>query len=38
MVGPTLTALIVCLSKRMHLSRRRIREFLRDWLQLDLSI
>ena len=37
LVGPTLATLIVCLSKRMRLSRRRIVEFLRDWLQLDLS-
>ena len=38
LVGPTLVALIVCLSKRMRLSRRRIREFLHDWLRLDLCI
>ncbi|MCP4487590.1 MAG: transposase, partial [Gammaproteobacteria bacterium] len=38
LVGPKLVALIVCLSKRMRLSRRRIREFLRDWLRLDLCI
>ncbi|MCP4697786.1 MAG: transposase [Gammaproteobacteria bacterium] len=33
-----LIALIVCLSKRMHMSRRRIQEFLKDWLGLHLSI
>ena len=38
LVGPTLAALIVCLAKRMRLSRRRIREFLCDWLRLELSI
>lgn len=36
-VGPRLASLIVCLSQRMHLSRRRIQEFLRDWLGIELS-
>lgn len=37
LVGPTLAALIVCLAFRMRLSRPRIREFLQDWLCLQLS-
>ena len=37
LVGPTLASLIVCLSQRMHLSRRRMQEFLRDWLGIELS-
>src|SRR5512147_3186525 len=37
LVGPLLVSLLVCLSHRMHLSRRRIQEFLRDWLGIDLS-
>lgn len=37
LVGPTLLSLIVCLSQRMRLSRRRIQEFLRDWLGVALS-
>lgn len=37
LVGPMLVSLIVCLSQRMHLSRRRIQEFLRDWLGIELS-
>jgi transposase len=36
-VGPLLVSLLVCLSQRMHLSRRRIQEFLRDWLGIELS-
>jgi transposase len=36
-VGPLLTALIVCLSHRMLVSRVRIQEFLHDWLGLYLS-
>jgi hypothetical protein len=36
-VGPRLASLIVCLSQRMHLSRRRIQEFLRDWLGIALG-
>lgn len=35
--GPMLVALIVCLSKRYHLSRRKIQEFLEDWLGIHLS-
>lgn len=37
LVGPQLVSLLVCLSHRMHLSRRRSQEFLRDWLGLELS-
>lgn len=37
LVGPMLLSLIVCLSQRMRLSRRRIQEFLRDWLGVALS-
>lgn len=37
LVGPLLVSLLVCLSHRMHLSRRRIQEFLRDWLGIELS-
>jgi transposase len=37
LVGPTLSALIICLSLRMRLSRKRIQEFLRDWLGIELS-
>ena len=37
LVGPVLVSLLVCLSHRMHLSRRRIQEFLRDWLGIELS-
>jgi hypothetical protein len=35
--GPMLVSLIVCLSKRFHLSRRSIQEFLSDWLGIQLS-
>ena len=38
LVGPTLMALIVCLSQRMRISRRSIQEFLSDWLGISLSI
>jgi len=38
LVGPTLVALIVCLSLRMRLSRTRIQEFLKDWLGVYLSV
>jgi len=38
LVGPSLAALIVCLAYRMRLSRRRIQEFLYDWLSLELSV
>jgi transposase len=37
LVGPMLATLIVCLALRLHLSRRRIQEFLRDWLGVELS-
>ena len=37
LVGPLLVSLLVCLSHRLHLSRRRIQEFLRDWLGIELS-
>jgi hypothetical protein len=37
LVGPMLLSLIVCLSQRMRLSRRRIQEFLGDWLGVALS-
>ena len=32
-----LASLIVCLSKRFHMSRRSIQEFLNDWLGITLS-
>lgn len=38
LVGPMLTSLIICLSLRMRLSRPRIREFLQDWLDINLSV
>lgn len=38
LVGPGLAALIVCLAYRMRLSRERIREFLNDWLGLQLAV
>lgn len=38
LVGPQLASLIVCLGFRMRLSRARIREFLHDWLGIDLAI
>ena len=37
LVGPTLAALIVCLSLRMHCSRAKIQEFLLDWFGVYLS-
>ena len=37
LVGPLLVSLLVCLSHRLHLSRRRIQELLRDWLGIELS-
>jgi hypothetical protein len=37
LVGPVLASLIVCLAKRMRLSRFRIQEYLHDWLRIDLS-
>ena len=37
LVGPLLVSLLVGLLQQMHLSRRRIQEFLRDWLGIELS-
>ncbi len=37
LVGPMLMSLICCLALRMRLSRRKIGEFLHDWLCLRLS-
>ncbi len=37
LVGPMLAAFIVALALRMRLSRSRIKEFLSDWLGLELS-
>jgi hypothetical protein len=37
LAGPTLVAFIVALTQRMRLSRARVREFLQDWLGLELS-
>jgi len=36
LVGPTLVSLICALNLRLRCSRARIREFLHDWLQVDL--
>jgi transposase len=38
LVGPGLAALIICLAYRMRLSRKRIQEFLHDWLGLQISV
>ena len=38
LVGPGLATLIVALHLRFRLSRRRMREFLHDWLGLRLSV
>lgn len=38
LAGPLLLALICALALRMRLSRRRIQEFLADWLGLELAI
>jgi hypothetical protein len=38
LAGPLLVALICALALRMRLSRRRIQEFLADWLALELSV
>lgn len=38
LVGPCLMSFIICLALRMRLSRRRIQEFLKDWLKLHLSV
>ena len=35
--GPNLVSLIVCLSKELHASRDKIRNFLHDWLHISLS-
>ena len=37
LVGPMLCSLLICLSMRMRLSRRRIQELLGDWLSISLS-
>ncbi|MGH8500560.1 MAG: IS66 family transposase, partial [Methylococcales bacterium] len=38
LVGPELAGLIVCLAYRMRASRQLIAEFLKDWLNLQLSV
>ena len=38
LVGPLLMALICCLDKRFRMSRRRIKEFLHDWLGIELAV
>jgi len=38
LAGPTLVTLICALALRMRLSRARIREFLYDWLGLELGV
>ncbi|MBK5962655.1 hypothetical protein CCR95_00665 [Thiocystis minor] len=38
LAGPLLVAWICALSRRMRLSRRRIQEFLADWLGLSLGV
>ncbi len=38
LVGASFASLIVCLCKRMRLSRARIREFLEDWVGVTLSV
>jgi transposase len=38
LVGPGLAALMVCLALRCRLSRKRIAEFLFDWLAIELSV
>jgi len=38
LAGPMLLSLIIALSLRMHLSRRRIQELLSDWLGISLSV
>jgi hypothetical protein len=37
LIGPRLASLIVCLAYRLRLSRSKIREFLQDWLGVQLS-
>ncbi len=38
LVGSGLACLIVCLAYRMRLSRPRIKEFLSDWLHVELAV
>jgi transposase len=38
LVGPTLMSLIICLAQRLRVSRPKIKEFLQDWLAIDLSV
>ena len=38
LIGPGLACLIVCLTFRMRLSRRRVKEFLSDWLAIELAV
>src|SRR5271156_6534426 len=38
LVGPMLATFIAALSLRFHMSRGKIREFLRDWLGLQLGV
>jgi transposase len=38
LVGPMLAAFIAALSLRLRMSRRKIQEFLRDWLGLELGV
>lgn len=35
--GPNLVGLIVCMALQLRVSRRKIKEFLKDWLHIDLS-
>ena len=37
LIGPGLASLMVCLVQRLRLSRRKVQEFLRDWLGVELS-
>lgn len=37
LVGPMLMSLIICLSQRLRVSRPKIKEFLQDWLGIELS-
>ena len=37
LVGPVLASLIICLTQRMHQSRRHIKEYLHDWLGINVS-
>ena len=38
LVGPELVSLVISLSLHLHASRRKIQEWLRDWLNIELSI